>query len=84
MLCLQNFKNFMRKELYYLMCYLHDSTSLRLKTKILTLKVNESRCKQCGITSHFSTGQNLWKKILTLYYDIINQEKLFNRSTRHK
>ena len=74
----------MRKELYYLMCHLHDSTSLRLKTKILTLKVNESRCKQCGITSQFSTGQNLCKKILTLNYDIINQEKLFNRSTRHK
>ena len=84
MLCLQNFKNFMRKELYYLICYLHDSTSQRLKTKILTLKVNEPRCKQCGITSHFSTGQNLWKKIVTLNYDIINQEKLFNRSTQHE
>ena len=84
MLYLQNFKNFMRKELYYLICYLYDSTSQRLKTKILTLKVNEPRCKQCGITSHFSTGQNLWKKIVTLNYDIINQEKLFNRSTQHE
>ena len=27
------------------------------------LKVNESKCKQCGTTPHFSTGQNLLKKI---------------------
>ena len=25
-------------------------------------KVNESRYKQCGETSHFSAGQNLFKK----------------------
>ena len=28
------------------------------------LKVNESRYKQRGVTQHFSTGQNLLKKIL--------------------
>ena len=27
------------------------------------VKVNESRHKQCGVTPHFSTGQNLLKKI---------------------
>ena len=28
------------------------------------IKVNESRHKQCGVTQHFSTGENLLKKIL--------------------
>ena len=28
------------------------------------VKVNESRFKQCGVTQDFSTGQNLFKKIL--------------------
>ena len=28
------------------------------------IKVNESRCKQRGVTPHASTGQNLLKKIL--------------------
>ena len=31
---------------------------------IYVLNVNESRYKQCEITLHFSTGQNLLKKLL--------------------
>ena len=29
-----------------------------------SLKVNESRGKQCGVTRHFSKGKDLLKKIL--------------------
>ena len=29
-----------------------------------SFKVNESWCKQCGVTPHFSTEQNILKKIL--------------------
>ena len=46
---------------------------------------NESQYKQCGVTPHFSTGQNLlkkkWEKI---NIDIINWEKLFDRSAERK
>ena len=31
------------------------------------IKVNESLCKQCGVTPHFSPGQILLKKILRKY-----------------
>ena len=38
-------------------------------------KVNESRSKQCGLTPHFSTGQNLLKKYLVkINIDIILRE----------
>ena len=30
------------------------------------IKVNESQYKECGVTSHFSLGQNLLKKILRI------------------
>ena len=30
--------------------------------KVLIVKVNESRYKQHGVTQHFSTGHNLFKK----------------------
>ena len=33
-------------------------------TNISQFKVNESQYEQCGVTQHFSTGQNLLKKIL--------------------
>ena len=32
------------------------------KNRYSFLKVNESRYKQCGVTPHFSTRQNLLKK----------------------
>ena len=38
-------------------------------------KVNESRSKQCGLTSHFPTGENLLKKYLVkINIDIILRE----------
>ena len=30
--------------------------------RCISIKVNDSRYKQCGVTPHFSTGQNLLKK----------------------
>ena len=48
-------------------------------------KVNESRSKQCGLTSHFPTGEKLLKKYLVkINIDIINWEKLFEKSANHK
>ena len=42
---------------------------------------NKSRYEQCGVSSHFSTGQNLLKKSWeNINFDIINREKLFDRS----
>ena len=58
---------------------------LRLLEEIWSIKNNESWYKQCGVTQHLSTGENLlekyWKKI---NIDLINQEKLFDESTNHK
>ena len=49
--------------------------------EIASLKINESRYKQCGIIPHFSTRQNLLKKMLRkMNIDIINKEMLFNKS----
>ena len=40
------------------------------------IKVHESRYEQCGVTPHFSTGQNLLKKILRKdNIDIVNWKK---------
>ena len=46
---------------------------------LLILKVNESRYKQCGVTPHFFTGQNLLNNIEKINIDIINWEKVFDR-----
>ena len=47
------------------------------------VKVNESRHKQYGVTPHFSTGQNLLKKISRK--DRQNHlRKVFDRSANHK
>ena len=49
--------------------------------EIPSLKVNESRYKQCGVIPHFSTRQNLLKKMLRkININTINKEILFNRS----
>ena len=38
-------------------------------------KVNESRYKQCGETSHFSAGQNLFEKKMRKDKHLFNQLK---------
>ena len=52
--------------------------------------VNEPGFKQYGITTHFSTRQNLLKKIFRkdrltkVYIDTINREKVIDRFADHK
>ena len=60
--------------------------NFKLQNYWLAVKVNESRYKQCGVTSHFSTRQNLLKKKYweKIDIDIINWEKLFDRSADDK
>ena len=55
------------------------------KNRYSFLKVNESRYKQCGVTPHFSTRQNLLKKYREkVNIDITNWVELFDRSPDHK
>ena len=43
----------------------NDHTKVVRKIRFRSsFKVNESWCKQCGVIPHFSTGQNILKKIL--------------------
>ena len=54
-------------------------------SKVSSLKVSESRYKQCGVTPHFHTGKIYWKKYRQkINLDMINSEKLFDRSADHK
>ena len=54
-------------------------------SKYLSFKVNGSRYKPRGVTSYFSTGQNLLKKYWEkINIGTINWEKLFDWSAEHK
>ena len=67
------------------MIFFSGEDGLLWKDQKITLKVNESQYKQCGVTPHFSTGQNVFKKYWEkMSIDIINSEKLFDRSSDHK
>ena len=50
------------------------------KPSLICVKVNESRYEQCGVTPHFSTWENLLRKI---YWEKININKDYKKILRN-
>ena len=63
---------------------IRSALSQLLKFNDLILKVNKSRCKQCGVTPHFSTWQNQLKKNIEKRLILTQSKKLFDRSADQK
>ena len=79
-----NYFNNKRNKLYYflketlIIAFISFLSLLLRKGSCRFIKVNESRYKQCEVTLHFSTRQNILQKILRrINIDIINWEKVF-------